>query len=365
VPGRRRPSSGTRLGATASEGSTSLHVDTVLPVGASVDCRQAAAAAESAGYAAAWTGEVKHDPFLAVGLAAVATESIELGTGIAVAFARSPMSMAVQANDLQLLSGGRLLLGLGSQIRAHITRRFSMPWSHPAPRMREYIMAMRAIWDCWNDGARLNFRGDYYTHTLMTPFFDPGPNLYGAPRVLLAGVGDIMTAVAGEVADGFLCHAFTTERYLREITRPALERGRAGRGLAGYQVSGSPFVATGRTEEELAQACRGVRGQIAFYGSTPAYRPVLELHGWGELAEELHRLSLQGQWKQMGEAIDETVLNTFAVVAEPAAVGAELVRRYGDVMTRMTLYTPYALGPDVLAQIVGDLRRAAPEGEDA
>jgi probable F420-dependent oxidoreductase len=365
VPGRRRPSSGTRLGATASEGSTSLHVDTVLPVGASVDCRQAAAAAESAGYAAAWTGEVKHDPFLAVGLAAVATESIELGTGIAVAFARSPMSMAVQANDLQLLSGGRLLLGLGSQIRAHITRRFSMPWSHPAPRMREYIMAMRAIWDCWNDGARLNFRGDYYTHTLMTPFFDPGPNLYGAPRVLLAGVGDVMTAVAGEVADGFLCHAFTTERYLCEVTRPALERGRAGRGLAGYQVSGSPFVATGRTEEELAQACRGVRGQIAFYGSTPAYRPVLELHGWGELAEELHRLSLQGQWKQMGEAIDETVLNTFAVVAEPAAVAAELVRRYGDVMTRMTLYTPYALGPDVLAQIVGDLRRAAPEGEDA
>ncbi|HEV2240565.1 MAG TPA: TIGR03617 family F420-dependent LLM class oxidoreductase [Streptosporangiaceae bacterium] len=342
-----------------------MHVDTVLPVGASVDCRQAAAAAESAGYAAAWTGEVKHDPFLAVGLAAVATESIELGTGIAVAFARSPMSMAVQANDLQLLSGGRLLLGLGSQIRAHITRRFSMPWSHPAPRMREYIMAMRAIWDCWNDGARLNFRGDYYTHTLMTPFFDPGPNLHGAPRVLLAGVGDVMTAVAGEVADGFLCHAFTTERYLREITRPALERGRAGRGLAGYQVSGSPFVATGRTEEELAQACRGVRGQIAFYGSTPAYRPVLELHGWGELAEELHRLSLQGQWKQMGEAIDETVLNTFAVVAEPAAVAAELVRRYGDVMTRMTLYTPYALGPDVLAQIVGDLRRAAPEGEDA
>ncbi len=365
MPGRRRPSSGTRLGATASEGSTSLHVDTVLPVGASVDCRQAAAAAESAGYAAAWTGEVKHDPFLAVGLAAVATESIELGTGIAVAFARSPMSMAVQANDLQLLSGGRLLLGLGSQIRAHITRRFSMPWSHPAPRMREYIMAMRAIWDCWNDGARLNFRGDYYTHTLMTPFFDPGPNLYGAPRVLLAGVGDVMTAVAGEVADGFLCHAFTTERYLCEVTRPALERGRAGRGLAGYQVSGSPFVATGRTEEELAQACRGVREQIAFYGSTPAYRPVLELHGWGELAEELHRLSLQGQWKQMGEAIDETVLNTFAVVAEPAAVAAELVRRYGDVMTRMTLYTPYALGPDVLAQIVGDLRRAAPEGEDA
>jgi probable F420-dependent oxidoreductase len=342
-----------------------LQVDTVLPVGASVDCRQAAAAAESAGYAAAWTGEVKHDPFLAVGLAAVATESIELGTGIAVAFARSPMSMAVQANDLQLLSGGRLLLGLGSQIRAHITKRFSMPWSHPAPRMREYIMAMRAVWDCWNEGTRLNFRGDFYTHTLMTPFFDPGPNPYGVPRVLLAGVGDVMTAVAGEVADGFLCHGFTTERYLREVTRPALERGRAGRGLAGYQVSGSLFVATGRTDEELAKACRGVREQIAFYGSTPAYRPVLELHGWGELAEELHRLSLLGEWKQMGEAIDETVLNTFAVVAEPGCVAAELLRRYGDIMTRVTLYTPYAFDPGVTAQIVSDLRRAAPAGEDA
>jgi probable F420-dependent oxidoreductase len=333
-----------------------MQVDTVLPFSASIDTRQAAAAAEKDGYAAVWTGEVKHDPFLALGLAAVATESVGLGTGIALAFARNPMSTAAAANDLQWLSGGRLLLGLGSQIRAHITRRFSMPWSHPAPRMREYIMAMRAIWDCWNEGTRLNFRGDFYTHTLMTPFFDPGPNPHGAPAVLLAGVGDVMTAVAGEVADGFLCHGFTTERYLREVTLPALERGRAGRGLAGYQVSGSPFVATGQTEEQLNDARRGVREQIAFYASTPAYRPVLELHGWGELSDEMHRLSLQGRWKEMGEAIDESVLNTFAVVAEPGAVAAELLRRYGDMMTRMTLYTPYALDPDALALIVSGLR---------
>jgi probable F420-dependent oxidoreductase len=333
-----------------------MRVDTTLPD--PVDSREAAAAAQRAGYAGAWTSEIKHDPFISLGLAAVATETIELGTAIAVAFARNPMSMAVQANDLQLLSGGRLLLGLGSQIRPHITRRFSMPWSHPAPRMREYILALRAIWQSWNEGTKLQFRGDFYSHTLMTPFFSPGPNPHGAPKVLLAGVGEAMTAVAGEVADGFLCHGFTTERYLREVTVPALARGRGG-DLAGYEVCGSPFVATGRTEEELDAACRGVRGQIAFYGSTPAYRGVLELHGWGGLSDELHELSLQGRWQDMGTLIDDDVLHTFAVVAEPGAVAAGILRRYGDLMTRMTLYTPYAAGPAVTAQIVAGLRAGA------
>jgi probable F420-dependent oxidoreductase len=336
-----------------------MKIDTGLPADTAADTRDAAAAAEKAGYAAAWTSEIKHDPFLALGLAAVATESIELGTAIAVAFARNPMSTAVAANDVQLLSRGRLLLGLGSQIKPHITRRFGMPWSHPAPRMREFISALRAIWACWNDGTRLNFRGDFYTHTLMTPFFDPGPNPHGAPRVLLAGVGEAMTVVAGEVADGFLCHGFTTGRYLREVTLPALARGR-GRDLAGYEVSGAPLVATGRTAQELAAACHGVREQIAFYGSTPAYRPVLELHGWGGLSDELHALSLQGRWQDMGAAIDDGVLRAFAVVAEPGAVAGELRRRYGDVFTRMSLYTPYAIDPQVTAQIVSDLNAPAP-----
>lgn len=331
-----------------------MKVDTTLPD--PVDCREAAAAAQQAGYAGAWTSETKHDPFIALGLAAVATDTIELGTAIAVAFARNPMSMAVQANDLQLLSGGRLLLGLGSQIRPHITRRFSMPWSRPAARMREYILALRSIWGSWNDGTKLQFRGDFYSHTLMTPFFSPGPNPHGAPRVLLAGVGEAMTAVAGEVADGFLCHGFTTERYLREVTVPALARSRAS--LDGYEVSGSPFVATGRTERELEAACRGVREQIAFYGSTPAYRGVLELHGWGGLSDELHELSLQGRWKDMGALIDDSLLHAFAVVAEPGSVAGELLRRYGDVMTRMTLYTPYDVDPAVTAQVTADLRAA-------
>jgi probable F420-dependent oxidoreductase len=334
-----------------------MKVDTGL--GASVDTREAAVAAQQAGYAGAWTSEIKHDPFLTLGLAAVATDTLELGTAIVVAFARNPMSLAVQANDLQLLSGGRLMLGLGSQIRPHITRRFSMPWSHPAPRMREFILALRAIWGCWNDGTKLNFRGDFYSHTLMTPFFNPGPNPLGAPRVLLAGVGEAMTAVAGEVADGFLCHGFTTERYLREVTVPALTRGRPGGDLAGYEVSGSPLVVTGRTEAEVEAACRGVREQIAFYGSTPAYRGVLELHGWAGLSDELHELSLQGRWAEMGTIIGDDVLNAFAVVAEPGKVAVELLRRYGDIMTRMTLYTPYAVDPAATEQIAADLCAAS------
>ena len=332
-----------------------MKVDALVAPNTQVDIRDAAATAEQAGYAGLWTPEVKHDPFLALATAATATDHIELGTATAIALARNPMSTAVLGNDLQALSRGRLLLGLGSQVRAHVTRRFGMPWSHPAPRMREFVMAVRAVWDCWNTGNKLDFRGDFYTHTLMTPFFDPGPNPYGTPRVLLAGVGDQMTAVAGEVADGFLCHGFTTERYLRQVTLPALLRRRPDGDLSGFEVSGSPFVATGSTDGELAEASRKVREQIAFYGSTPAYRSVLELHEWGELADELHRLSVQGRWREMGSAIDDTVLDTFAVVAEPEAVAAELLRRYGDIMTRITLLMPYQVDADVGARIAAEI----------
>jgi probable F420-dependent oxidoreductase len=337
-----------------------MKVDTGLPFTSSIDARNAAAAAEKAGYAGLWTSEVKHDPFVALSLAAVATERIELGTSIAVAFARNPMSMAVVANDLQILSKGRLLLGLGSQVRAHIVRRFNMPWSHPAPRMREYILAMRAIWQSWHSGGKLDFQGDYYSHTLMTPFFDPGQSDYGPPRVMLAGVGATMTTVAGEVCDGFLCHGFTTERYLREVTMPALHEGRrkAGKDLDGFDVSGSPLIVTGRDENEMAAARRGVQNQIAFYGSTPAYRGVLELHGWGDLADQLHVLSRQGGWAEMGGLINDEVVETFAVVAEPDRVTGELLKRYGDLMTRMTFYMPYEADKTVTNQIAEALRSA-------
>ncbi|WP_433267536.1 TIGR03617 family F420-dependent LLM class oxidoreductase [Actinosynnema sp. CS-041913] len=290
----------------------------------------AARQAEADGCAGFWLAETRHDPFL--GLARVAGHTgIELGTAIAVAFARNPMSTAVQANDLQLVSEGRFNLGLGSQVEQHITKRFGMPWSRPAARMREFVLALKAIWQSWATGERLKFRGEFSTHTLMTPFFDPGPNPHGPPKVWLAGVGELMTEVAGEVADGFLCHNFTTAKYLREVTLPALARGRAkaGKTLAGLEISGPSLVA--RDEREVAE----VKRQIAFYGSTPAYRKVLDLHGWGDLHDELHHLSRRQRWDDMTAAIDDDVLHAFAVVGAPAEADAELARRYGDVATRV------------------------------
>jgi probable F420-dependent oxidoreductase len=315
---------------------------------------------EGLGYDGLMTAETSHDPFLAALVAAEHTERVEIGTGIAVAFARSPMTLANTAHDLQAYSKGRFVLGLGSQIKPHITKRFSMPWSHPAARMRELVLALRAIWACWNDGAPLDFRGDFYTHTLMTPFFDPGPTGYGPPKVFLAAVGPRMTEVAGEVADGVIVHGFTTERYVREVTMPALERGlaRAGRDRASFEVSGPLFVVTGATEEDMARAAAGARQQIAFYGSTPAYRGVLELHGWGDLQTELNALSKQGKWVEMGNLIEPEVLHTFAVVAEPADVGKALAARYGGLVDRCSFYAPYEADPELWQQVIADLRAA-------
>ncbi|WP_156893332.1 LLM class F420-dependent oxidoreductase [Actinokineospora enzanensis] len=322
-----------------------MRLDAANYAGTVVEAAETLVAAEQRGYDAGWVPETKIDPFIGLAVAAERTSRIELMTGIAVAFARSPMTVAVQANDLQLLSGGRFVLGLGSQVKPHITKRFGMPWSAPAARMREFVLAVRAIWAAFATGERLRFTGEFYTHTLMTPFFDPGPNPHGNPKVYLAAVGERMTEVAGEVADGMLCHGFSTERYLREVTLPALERGRAkaGRTLAGFDISGPSFVATGATEEKLVASIAAVRKQIAFYGSTPSYRAVLDLHGWGGLQDDLNALSKRGKWAEMDELIDDEVLNTFAVVGEPAVAAAEIKRRYGDVVTRMSV--PAALVP--------------------
>jgi probable F420-dependent oxidoreductase len=334
--------------------------------GIGTDLRTVAASAqelEAAGYSGAWTVETAHDPFLPLTLAAEHTQEIEIGTSIAVAFARNPMTLANIGWDLQAFSGGRFVLGLGSQIKPHITKRFSMEWSHPAPRMRELILAIRAIWDTWLNGTKLDFRGDFYTHTLMTPFFTPdAADLAeaGVPKIFLAGVGEFMTQVAGEVCDGFICHGFTTEKYLREVTLPALERGRAkaGKTMEGFEIVGPSFVVTGSDEQAMAAAANGTRQQIAFYGSTPAYRPVLDLHGWGALQDELNALSKQGKWVEMGNLVDDEILNTFAVVGEPESIAPELHQRYGDVIQRITFYAPYRSDPERWTKIIADLKAA-------
>jgi probable F420-dependent oxidoreductase len=213
---------------------------------------------------------------------------------------------------------------------------------------------MRAIWASWNEGTKLDFRGDFYRHTLMTPFFDPGPNPYGNPKVFLAAVGEKMTEVAGEVADGVILHGFTTERYVREVSIPALERGWAAAGKAreDFEITGPMFIVTGTTEEQLATARAGTKQQIAFYGSTPAYRPVLELHGWGDLQTELNRLSKQGEWVTMGELIDDEVLSAFAVTGEPEEIPKLMLARYGDVLDRISFYAPYRSDPERWANIL-------------
>lgn len=315
-----------------------------------------AQAAEDLGYDGVWVAEVATDPFLALGTAVARTHTVTLGTSIAVAFARSPMTLATVANDLHRASGGRFVLGLGSQIQAHIEKRFSMPWSAPAARMREMIAAIRAIWSSWNDGAPLDFRGRYYQHTLMTPFFSPGANPHGAPPIYLAAVGPKMTAVAGAEADGLFIHPFTTRRYLDEVTMPALEAAMsaAGRERAAVTTCLPAFVVVGRDDAELDAAALRARRQISFYASTPAYRPVLEQHGWGHLQGEFNAMSKQGRWEDMAAAVDDEILQTFAAIGRPDEVAAELRRRYDGIVDRLGFATQD--GSDVPAELVAALR---------
>ncbi len=314
---------------------------------------------EEMGYSGVFTAETGHDPFLPLAMAAQSTSHVDLATSIAVAFARSPMTLAHVGHDLNAASRGRFVLGLGSQIRPHITKRFSMPWSQPAARMREFILAMRAIWANWHEGAPLQFTGKFYTHTLMTPFFTPDNTEFGPPRVFLAAVGPLMTQVAGEVTDGIIVHPFTTEKYLRETTLPALERGfaKAGKQRSDFEVSYPCFVITGRDQQELARASVATKRQIAFYGSTPAYRPVLDSIGAGELQGELNLMSKQGRWAEMGALITDDMLDAFGIVGPPEEVAGRLMARYGDIVDRTS--AAYANLPrDARAKIIAELTAA-------
>ena len=329
--------------------------------GISLDLNNAAASAqqaEHAGYSGAFTAETSHDPFLPLTIAAEHSTTLELGTAITVAFARSPMTVASTAWDLQAYSEGRFILGLGSQIKPHITKRFSMPWSKPAARMREYVQALHAIWDTWQTGDKLDFRGEFYQHTLMTPMFSPRAIPAGKPKVFLAAVGELMTGVAGEVCDGWISHGFTTASYLEDVNLPALYRAAdaAGRPHDQLEVSLPAFVVTGETEEEMAKADFATRKQIAFYGSTPAYKKVLDHHGWGDAQTELNALSKQGRWDDMAAVIDDTMLTEFAVVSEPQHVAADLLTRYRGLVDRITFYTPYTNNPALWGGVIEDIK---------
>ena len=306
------------------------------------------------------TIELGHDPLMQLAIAATATSRMTLMTGITVAFARSPMTLALAAHDVNALSKGRLMLGIGSQIKPHIEKRYSMTWSKPAARMREYVQALKAIWACWYEGAPLDFHGEFYQHTLMTPMFTPTDGEYGAPPVFVAAVGPLMTENAAEVADGILLHSFTTEEYIRTVTLPAMEAGlvKSGRNRSDLKIMAGPFFVTGRTEEEFQQVKLAAQNQIAFYGSTPAYRPVLESVGYGELQGELNRLSKAGKWVEMGKCIDDTLLDKIALVGEPTEIVDKLAARYGDVfdICSASVFTgdAYSAGefyPDVAAAI--------------
>jgi probable F420-dependent oxidoreductase len=291
---------------------------------------------EEQGFDGAGTAEMNHDPFMPLLLAAEHSEKIEVQTGIAVAFARSPMILANLGHDLNAYSRGRFTLGLGSQIRPHITKRFSMPWHAPAPQMRELILAMRAIWANWYEGEPLRFEGKYYNHTLMTPAFTPEDKEFGAPRVTLAAVGPVMTEVAGEVADGLIIHPFSNEKYIREVTLPAVERGlaKSGRSRENFEISYSPFIISGKDEETFEKEKAAAKGRISFYGSTPAYKNVLGVHGWGEMQIELNKMSKEGKWQEMGELVTDDMLNVFGIMTEPGGVVGEIKSRFGDVVDR-------------------------------
>jgi probable F420-dependent oxidoreductase len=296
-------------------------------------------AAEEAGLDCVWASETTNNPFLSLVVAAEHSQRVSIGTAVAIAFARNPMDVAYTANQLQEFSDGRLILGLGSQVRAHIERRFSAEWSQPAARMREFVCALHAIWASWHDRTRLDFRGDFYTHTLTTPLFTPAPHEFGRPRVFLAAVGERMTEVAGEVADGVITHGLSSSRYLREVTLPALQRGldRSGRTRADVQLTCPGFAAIAEDEDGLARARSAMRRHLAYYASTPAYRPVLDLHGWGELQTELNACSKRGDWVGAAKLIDDEVLDTFTIITGPDDFAAEVRARYGGLTDRITV----------------------------
>ncbi|MBV9786548.1 MAG: TIGR03617 family F420-dependent LLM class oxidoreductase [Chloroflexi bacterium] len=307
-----------------------------------------AQAAEALGFAGLWTSETKHDAFLPLVLAAEHTQSIQLGTSVAIAFSRSPMVIAQTAWDLQDFSEGRLLLGLGTQVKAHIERRFSMPWDAPVARLREYILALRGIWQAFQTNGPLNVRGEFYSHTLITPFFNPGPITHPEIPIAIAGVNTGLARLAGEQCQGFHVHPFHTPQYVRDVVRPAIAEGaeRSGRSIADVELATSVFIITGRDAAAIAEQRERMRAQIAFYASTPTYRVVLETHGWGEIGEQLSQLAKRQRWPEMTALISDEMLRALTVEAGPSEIGAAMRERYTGLIDRIAFYLPFEPGSD-------------------
>jgi probable F420-dependent oxidoreductase len=316
-------------------------IDATLPPTDLTAIPSLARAAESMGFNVLWSTETMHDPFLPGALIAEHTHKLCFGTAVAIAFARSPATLAYTACDLAQESGGRFILGLGTQVKAHIVRRFGMPWPESVVgKLREQIEAIYAFWNTWQTNQPLNYRGEYYKLNLMSPFFNPGPIKYPDIPIYIAGVNKGLARLAGEMAQGFHAHPFHTSRYLREMILPAIEQGatKAGRSRAEIKISTSAFVVTSPEEEAF------VRAQIAFYASTPSYRPVMELHGWEDIASQLSALAASGSWTDMAGLIDDDMLREFAVIASPADLPSALLERYQGLVDRLGLYIPFMPG---------------------
>ncbi|HEX4531944.1 MAG TPA: TIGR03617 family F420-dependent LLM class oxidoreductase [Acidimicrobiia bacterium] len=324
-----------------------------------LDAAERARALERTGVDGVFSFENAHDLFFPL-VAAAPVCSLDLMTNVAIAFPRSPLHLAHAAYDLQQLSRGRFRLGLGTQVRAHVEKRFGARWDKPVRQMREWVLATKAILTSWQDGSRLDFRGEYTMHTLMTPAFNPGPNPFGMPKVLVGALGPKMNEMAAEVADGNLVMPFNTDRHMRERTLPAIDRGLAAgaRQRTDIEIVAEVIVGVGRSDAEL-EAARAVKFLLAFYGSTPAYKPVLDVEGWGDLQPQLNALSKQGQWDEMTNLITDDMMHTIAVYGTPDQVAEEIVRRYGECDRICTYFPGYPAGDDLIAELSAAVKAAA------
>jgi probable F420-dependent oxidoreductase len=333
-------------GGACTEEDRTLKLDTQLGHRGLEGVVEEATSFERMGFDAGWTFEAGHDPFLPVVLAAAATKTLSLGTNIAVAFARSPMSMAQVAWDLQKHSKGRFHLGLGTQVRAHIERRYSMPYDHPVARLKDYVNTMRAIWTTFQTGAKPAYEGPFYRFVLMNPMFNPGPIDHPKIPIWLAGVNELMCKAAGEVADGFHIHPMHSVAYLKDVVIPKIDEGAKSRGrrASDIELYAPVFTVSGETQSDWDKSFAEVRHQISFYGSTPAYRPVLDHHGEADVAKQLSVHARQGEWDQMAKRISDELVEKIAVVAKPAELATAIKQRYTGLLSRVSLYFPIRAG---------------------